>query len=78
MNASEWPCRMAVAPEGPRVAAITTTFVDALRLRGFIAPWLLDGAVNRDAFEPYLAKLLMTRFGARDVGARAPRILAFR
>jgi hypothetical protein len=51
---------MAVAPEGPRVAAITTTFVGALRLRGFIAPWLLDRPINRDAFETYFAKLLTT------------------
>jgi hypothetical protein len=28
----------------------TTTFVGALTLRGFIAPFVLDGPINRDAF----------------------------
>jgi transposase len=37
----------------------TTTFVGALTLRGFIAPWVLDGPINRDAFETYVAKVLV-------------------
>ncbi len=31
----------------------------ALTLRGFIAPWVLDGPINRDAFETYVAKTLV-------------------
>jgi transposase len=37
----------------------TTTFVGALTLRGFIAPWVLDGPINRDAFETYVQKVLV-------------------
>ncbi len=37
----------------------TTTFVGALTLRGFIARFVLDGQINRDAFETYVAKLLL-------------------
>jgi transposase len=38
----------------------TTTFVGALTLRGFIAPWRgLDGPINRDAFETYVDKALV-------------------
>ena len=36
-----------------------TTFVGALTLRGFIAPFALDGAINRSAFETYVAKVLV-------------------
>jgi transposase len=37
----------------------TTTFVGALTLDGFIAPFLLDGPINRQAFETYVAKVLV-------------------
>lgn len=37
----------------------TTTFAGALTLRGFIAPWVLDGPINQDAFETYVAKALV-------------------
>jgi transposase len=37
----------------------TTTFVGALTLRGFIAPWVLDGPINHDAFETYVEKVLV-------------------
>ena len=37
----------------------TTTFVGALTLRGFIAPMVLDGPVNRIAFETYVADVLV-------------------
>jgi putative transposase len=37
----------------------TTTFVGALTLRGFIAPWVIDGPINRDAFETYVKKVLV-------------------
>ena len=37
----------------------TTTFVGALTLRGFIAPFVMDGPINREAFETYVAKVLV-------------------
>ena len=45
----------------------TTTFVGALTLRGFIAPWVLDGAINRAAFETYVAKVLVSELRPGDV-----------
>lgn len=45
----------------------TTTFVGALTLRGFIAPWVLDGAINRTAFETYVAKVLVPDLRPGDV-----------
>ena len=45
----------------------TTTFVGALNLRGFIAPFVLDGAINRDAFETYVAKVLVPELRAGDI-----------
>ena len=41
----------------------TTTFVGALTLRGFIAPFVLDGPINRDAFETYVEKVLVPNCG---------------
>src|SRR4051795_8601503 len=32
----------------------TTTFVAGLRLTGLVAPFVLDGPINRDAFEVYV------------------------
>jgi hypothetical protein len=59
----------------------TTTFVGALTLRGFIAPFVIDGAINRDAFETYVAKVLAPELRAGDVvimdnlpGHKAPRV----
>jgi len=37
----------------------TTTFIGALTLRGFIAPFVLDGPINRDAFEAYVEQVLV-------------------
>jgi transposase len=37
----------------------TTTFVAGLTMRGMVAPWVLDGPINRDAFETYVDKLLV-------------------
>lgn len=37
----------------------TTTVVAGLTLRGMIAPFVLRGAVNRDAFEAYVEKVLV-------------------
>ena len=45
----------------------TTTFVGALTLRGFIAPWVLDGPINRDAFENYVAKVLVPELQSGDI-----------
>ena len=45
----------------------TTTFVGALTTRGFIAPWVLDGPINRDAFETYVAKVLIPELRTGDV-----------
>lgn len=36
----------------------TTTFTAGLRCDGITAPWVLDGAMNRDAFLVYLDKVL--------------------
>lgn len=45
----------------------TTTFVGALTLRGFIAPWVLDGPINRDAFETYVEKVLVPELRPDDI-----------
>lgn len=45
----------------------TTTFVGALTLRGFIAPLVLDGPINRDAFETYVAKVLIPELRPGDM-----------
>lgn len=37
----------------------TTTFVAGLTTRGMVAPWVLDGAINREAFETYVEKVLV-------------------
>jgi transposase len=45
----------------------TTTFVGALTLRGFVAPFVLDGPINRDAFETYVEKVLVAQLRPGDV-----------
>ena len=45
----------------------TTTFVGALTLRGFIAPIVLDGPINRDAFETYVARVLVPELRSGDI-----------
>ena len=45
----------------------TTTFVGALTTRGFIAPFVLDGPINRDAFETYVAKVLVPELEPGDI-----------
>lgn len=45
----------------------TTTFVGALTLRGFIAPFVLDGPINREAFETYVEKVLCPQLRPADV-----------
>ena len=48
-------CRAAV-PHGHRK---TTTFAGALRLRGLTAPMVLDGPMNRAAFQAYIEQILV-------------------
>lgn len=45
----------------------TTTFIGALTLRGFIAPFVLDGPINRDAFETYVEKVLIRELRPGDI-----------
>lgn len=45
----------------------TTTFIGALTLRGFIAPFVLDGPINRDAFEAYVEQVLMPDLRPGDI-----------
>jgi transposase len=45
----------------------TTTFIGALTLRGFIAPFVLDGPINREAFETYVEKVLVPELRTGDI-----------
>jgi len=45
----------------------TTTFVAGLTTRGMVAPFVLDGPINRDAFETYLAKVLVPELRQGDI-----------
>jgi transposase len=45
----------------------TTTFVAGLRSSGIVAPFVLDGPINRDAFETYLAKVLVPELRRGDI-----------
>jgi transposase len=45
----------------------TTTFIGALTLRGFIAPFVIDGPINRLAFETYGEKVLVPELRKGDV-----------
>ena len=45
----------------------TTTFVGALTTRGFIAPWVLDRPITRDAFETSVDKVLVPELRRGDV-----------
>jgi transposase len=38
-----------------------------LTTRGIIAPWVLDGPINRDAFETYLEKVLVPELRPGDI-----------
>ena len=62
------------APRGERLRAgvphghwKTTTFVAGLRRSGIVAPFVLDGAINRDAFETYVGKVLVPDLRPGDV-----------
>jgi transposase len=45
----------------------TTTFVAGLRSSGIVAPFVLDGPINRNAFETYVAKVLVPELRQGDV-----------
>jgi transposase len=62
------------APRGQRLRATiphghwkTTTFVAGLTTRGLVAPWVLDGAINRDAFEAYVEHVLVPELRKGDI-----------
>ena len=45
----------------------TTTFVAGLRSDGLIAPFVLDGPINRESFEVYVERVLLPELRAGDV-----------
>ena len=45
----------------------TTTFVAGLRLDGIAAPMVLDGPINRDAFQAYVDQVLVPELRPGDV-----------
>jgi transposase len=62
------------APRGQRLRAgvphghwKTTTFVAGLRLSGIVAPFVLDGPVNRESFEAYVEQVLVPELRHGDV-----------
>ena len=62
------------APRGERLRAAvphghwkTTTFVAGLRQDGIVAPFVLDGPINRPAFETYVARVLVPELRPGDL-----------
>jgi transposase len=51
----------------PRGHWKTTTFIAGLTLRGMIAPFVLDGPINRHSFETDVEKLLVPQLRSGDV-----------
>lgn len=45
----------------------TQTFIAGLRISGLVAPWVLDGPMNRDAFEVYIETQLAPTLSKGDV-----------
>lgn len=45
----------------------TTTFIAGLRNTGMVAPFVIDGPVNREVFELYVAKILVPELHPGDV-----------
>ena len=45
----------------------TTTFVAGLRSSGIAAPFVLDGPINRNAFEVYVEKVLVPELKSGDI-----------
>jgi transposase len=62
------------APKGQRLRVAvphghwkTSTFVAGLRRDGIVAPFVLDGPINRDAFEAYVAQVLVPDIRPGDI-----------
>jgi len=62
------------APRGERLRAAiphghwkTTTFVAGLRFNGMVAPMVLDGPINGDAFTAYVRHILVPELSRGDV-----------
>jgi transposase len=62
------------APKGERLRAgmphghwKTTTFVAGLRLTGMMATMVLDGPINRDAFQAYVEQVLVRELRPGDI-----------
>ena len=62
------------APRGERLRAgvphghwKTTTFVAGLRRSGMMAPWVLDGPMNGDAFTTYVSRVLVPELSPGDI-----------
>jgi transposase len=62
------------APRGERLRMAvpyghwkTTTLVAGLGARGVVAPWVLDGPINGDAFETYVRKVLIPELKHGDI-----------
>lgn len=62
------------APEGERLIADqpfgkwhTQTFIAGLRCGGLIAPWIIEGAMNGEAFDLYVATQLAPALSPGDV-----------
>lgn len=62
------------APQGERLVDAaphghwqTTTFVGALRIDGFIAPMVIDGAINGEGFQAYVEQVLVPELRPGDV-----------
>ena len=62
------------APKGQRLRVgvphghwKTTTFVAGLRSEGIVAPFVLDGPINRLAFETYVARVLVPELRVGDI-----------
>jgi transposase len=45
----------------------TTTFVAGLRLTGMVAPMVLDGPINRNAFQAYVEQVLVPELTPGDI-----------
>ena len=59
--------RTAPARRNPHGHWKTTTFVAGLRRDGIAAPFVLDGPINREAFEAYIARVLVPELRPGDV-----------
>ncbi|MET3695678.1 hypothetical protein ABID43_005252 [Methylobacterium goesingense] len=61
-------CAVSVcAPPIPHGRWKTTTFVAGLRLTGIAAPFVLDGPINRDAFQAYVERVLVPELNPGDI-----------